>query len=136
MAGSLPSAGVDKRDRLSRALARFAELATLAVPELRPADPAAGYRTRAKLVVEGRKIGLYAPGTHDVEDLDERRWLVPVLADTVASLRKLLPVHGLRGVDLREVIGGKKPEVIAVVIFAAGVTDEAIAAIVKRACPQ
>jgi 23S rRNA (uracil1939-C5)-methyltransferase len=87
---------------------------------VQPAEPRAGYRTRAKLAVaKGPRLGLFARGTHEVLDLPGCPVLAPGLAAATAALRALLraPPAGaeavlspegdgpgrLRAVDLREV---------------------------------
>jgi 23S rRNA (uracil1939-C5)-methyltransferase len=85
-----------------------------------PAEPRAGYRTRAKLAVApGPRLGLFARGTHEVLDLPGCPVLAPGLGAAAAVLRALMhaPPPGaeaalrpdgegagrLRAVDLREV---------------------------------
>jgi 23S rRNA (uracil1939-C5)-methyltransferase len=85
-----------------------------------PAEPRAGYRSRAKLAVaSGPRLGLFARGTHEVLDLPGCPVLAPGLAAATAALRTLLggppPAAEaalrpegdgpgkLRAVDLREV---------------------------------
>ncbi|MFO0712515.1 MAG: pseudouridine synthase [Sandaracinus sp.] len=108
---ALPAAeqAARKAERLRAALARFAELGSLAVPPVTTEAARSHYRTRTKWVVdrEGR-IGLYARGTHDVVDLASCPIVRPSLARVVAALRSRLGAHAaldpatLRGLDLRE----------------------------------
>jgi 23S rRNA (uracil1939-C5)-methyltransferase len=107
-----------KEALLARALAPYA-LGVQPLPA-QPAEPRAGYRTRAKLAVaKGPRLGLFARGTHEVLDLPGCPVLAPGLAAATDALRALLrgPPLGaeavlrpegdgpgrLRAVDLREV---------------------------------
>jgi 23S rRNA (uracil1939-C5)-methyltransferase len=98
-----------KGEAARAALSRFPGLP--APGPVAPADPIAGYRTRAKLVVSGERVGLFAPGTHDVVDLAGCAALSPAIATAAASIRALLAkgelvAHdrggALLAVDLRE----------------------------------
>ncbi len=61
---------VDKRAALTSALSRYPELSLVSVGPCEPASPLVGYRARAKWVVEGGKVGLFARGdAHEVLDL-------------------------------------------------------------------
>jgi 23S rRNA (uracil1939-C5)-methyltransferase len=89
-----------KGARVAAALAGYPELAGLSVPDVEPAQPAFGYRTRAKLVAEpGRGLGLYARGGHSLLDLPGCGALVPELAALVEQVRGWvhagLPIAGL-----------------------------------------
>ncbi len=109
-----------KAERVARAFASFAALASVRPEPVRAADPVIDYRTRAKLAVApGPRIGLFARATHEVIDLPACRVLTPAIADAAAALRRLLasPPPGsepvlradgegsgrLRAIDLREV---------------------------------
>jgi 23S rRNA (uracil1939-C5)-methyltransferase len=88
-------------------MVRFAELARTNVLAVVPADPIVGYRARAKLVVNGPLIGLYARGTHRVVDIPDCRVLDPELSRAAAGLRRHMPVDvTLRAVDLRRMTEG------------------------------
>lgn len=89
-----------KAARVDEALRGFSELAGLGVAPVSAAPRLEGYRTRAKLVVQGRALGLYARGDHAVIDLPGCRVLAPALSRVAQTVRALLPVDGLEGVDL------------------------------------
>jgi 23S rRNA (uracil1939-C5)-methyltransferase len=125
-----------KAERVALAFAPFAMHAVLRPEPVRAADLVVDYRTRAKLAVApGPRIGLYAGGTHEVLDLPGCRVLAPVIAASVAALRRLLaaPPPGtepvlraegegsgrLRAVDLREVQGERGPGVLLTLVLRA-----------------
>ncbi len=97
-----------KGARVDAALARFASLGTLERASVQGAEPVVGYRTRAKLVVDGEAIGLYAKGVdHAVVDIPGCRVLPDVLARAVDGVRRVLRTEPrlqrvLLAVDLRE----------------------------------
>ena len=122
-----------KAQRVSRAMARYPELARVAVEPTLGAEPIVGYRTRAKLMVaRGGKVGLYAKGGgHEVVDIPRCRVLPPALVNVAEAVRRLVreaemragvlgssdgpPPGALRAVDLREVRdeeGGLHPRVL------------------------
>jgi 23S rRNA (uracil1939-C5)-methyltransferase len=83
-----------------RAFASYTELA----PELaatRAATPTHAYRLRAKLVVDGKALGLYERGSHRVIDVTGCRVLSPALTTATETLRRALPLP-IYGADLRE----------------------------------
>lgn len=90
-------------EALAPYLARGA--AELELRAVRGADPALGYRLRAKLVSERRALGLYAQGTHRVVDLDGCRVLSASVARAAEALRRRLPLP-IHGADLRETSEG------------------------------
>ena len=91
-----------KRERVTSAIQRFRELERGAVHDIVPANPIVKYRSRAKLVVNGPLLGLYARGTHRVVDLPECRVLEPALATVAAGIRHHVPEGvTLRAVDLQ-----------------------------------
>lgn len=109
-----------KRARVVAALARFPELAGLEVPEVRAVGPRAGYRTRAKWVVDtAGRMGLFARGTHEVVDLEHCPVLRPALDLVASALRARLGTHPaldprvLRGVDLREALHEESAVLVA-----------------------
>jgi len=126
-----------KSQRLSRALARHAELAACVPEALRAAAPRAGYRVRAKLVVApGPRVGLFARGAgHEVLDLPGCRVLAPVVAEGAAALRRLLAAPPqaadgvlraegdgpgcLRALELREVADEGAPGVLVTLVLRA-----------------
>jgi 23S rRNA (uracil1939-C5)-methyltransferase len=96
-----------KRDVLSRALAAYPLLAAAPVAATVPADPVTGFRVRAKLVVSGSALGLFARGTHEVVDIPECLVLRPRLHGIVTALRASLPLPGpVSSFDLREADAG------------------------------
>lgn len=96
-----------KRQQVTALFSAFPELCQLAVLPPAPAQPSSGYRVRAKLVVDGTAVGLYAAGSHDVVDIPECRVVRPVIASVTAAVRALLPLpFELLAVDIREVDGG------------------------------
>ena len=104
---------------------------------VRGADPRAGYRTRAKLVVSpGGAIGLYARGGHEVVDIPGCRVLPPVALAAVAALRGLLPGSGVavRGLDLRVVEDEAGPGLLVSLVVAAPLAPDspAVAALADR----
>jgi 23S rRNA (uracil1939-C5)-methyltransferase len=130
-----------KVDRVARSFAAYPSLAALHLEPVRAADSVAGYRTRAKLAVApGPRVGLFARGTHDVIDLPGCRVLAPVLAATVATLRRMLaaPPSGaepvlraegdgsgrLRAVDLREVRDARGAGVLLTLVLRAPVPSQ------------
>jgi 23S rRNA (uracil1939-C5)-methyltransferase len=89
-----------KAHDVARAFASYAELA----PELaaaRAATPTREYRLRAKLVVDGKALGLYERGSHRVVDVTGCRVLSPALTSATETLRRALPLP-VYGADLRE----------------------------------
>lgn len=94
--------GLDaKRREIERALGRYPELAP-AIEPVRPAPQMTHYRLRAKLVVEGGRIGLFAAGTHDVVDIPGCPVLAPEIEAAASALRSMLPLEvSLSAVDLR-----------------------------------
>lgn len=110
-----------KRRVVESTLRRFPELSSCPVEATVPGDPTSGYRTRAKLVVSGTRLGLFAAGSHRVVDLPECRVLAPELAAVAGAIRRALPLGiPLQAVDLRKVDAG----VLLTLIVADG-TDEA-----------
>src|SRR5262245_46467661 len=124
-----------KRARLADALAPYAVLDAAVLPA-QAAEPGAGYRTRAKLVVApGPRLGLFARGTHEALDLPGCPILAPTLAAAAEALRGLLraPPAGaeavlrpdgdgpgrLRAVDLREVLDDGGPGLLLTLVLRA-----------------
>jgi 23S rRNA (uracil1939-C5)-methyltransferase len=97
-----------KRQRVVDAASRFPALAAVAPEACRPAPSLVGHRTRVKAPVavdgEGRvRIGLYAPGSHDLLDLPDCPIMAGPLPAVLAALRELLAgsVPPIGHVDLR-----------------------------------
>jgi 23S rRNA (uracil1939-C5)-methyltransferase len=57
-------------------------------------------------VVAGKRLGLYAKGSHEVVDLLECRVLDPLLGQVADEIRRLLPWDALSAVDLKRVDAG------------------------------
>lgn len=110
-----------KRGRVVQSASRYPSLELVYTEPVQPADPIAGYRTRAKLIAApGGRLGLYAKGGgHQVVDIPRCQVVSPVVAAVAALLRAriaadeatggpLAPFEAsgrsaLRAVDLREV---------------------------------
>lgn len=96
-----------KAARVTHELRRYGELASSAIAPIVPAPALTGYRVRAKLVVQGRAVGLFARGTHDVVDIPSCRLSTPRVNAALAAVRCCLPFEFvLSGVDVREVDDG------------------------------
>ena len=94
-----------KRSLVAQAIAPYALLGTARLAEIIPAEPAVGYRVRAKLVAKDGKLGLYARGSHELVDVPECIVLRPRLREVALAIRPLLPA-GVTAVDLREADDG------------------------------
>lgn len=93
-----------KRESLRTELGSYAELGEVRTAEPRAAPLIRAYRSRAKLVAQGGKLGLFARGTHDVLDLPECVVLDPLVARATAALRQRLgDVPEVVGVDVAHV---------------------------------
>jgi 23S rRNA (uracil1939-C5)-methyltransferase len=107
IASPYPEQLIYKRRALENALRRYPELAGLEVADTVGADALTDYRTRAKLVVAGQSLGLFARASHDVIDIPECRILGPHTARAVRAIRGSLPfAFPLSAVDVREVDAG------------------------------
>jgi 23S rRNA (uracil1939-C5)-methyltransferase len=123
-----------KRERVCRGVARYPQLAPLAVLPVEAADPRTAYRTRAKLMVaEDGRVGLFGvSGDHEVVDSPGCIVLAPALARVTAALRTMIarsPVaaegspsllspaeDGLVAVDLRELRPSSESEAARVLV--------------------
>jgi 23S rRNA (uracil1939-C5)-methyltransferase len=88
-----------KATSITRALGGYECLAPELLPT-RAASPTHAYRLRAKLVVEGKALGLYERGSHRVLDVTGCRVLSPELTVASDALRQSLPLP-IYGADLR-----------------------------------
>jgi 23S rRNA (uracil1939-C5)-methyltransferase len=84
----------------------FARVARLRLGSAVPieASPTDGYRMRARLHVEGRRLGFYHEGTHRICDPGPTRQLLPETVEIIGRLSEALaPMPGaVVGVDLAE----------------------------------
>ncbi len=98
---------VSKANLVRAATARFVELQTCPVGSTRAADPIVGYRARAKLVVAGDRVGLFARGSHDVVDIPECRVQEEAVARVAEAVRRTLPLEvPLSALDLQSAGAG------------------------------
>lgn len=95
---------VSKGSQLTEALAGYADLSPTLLAT-RAASPVLEYRLRAKLVSDGKALGLFERGSHRVLDVTGCRVLSPQLARAADALRLLLPLP-IYGADLRETSEG------------------------------
>ncbi|HVZ30854.1 MAG TPA: hypothetical protein VG963_00425, partial [Polyangiaceae bacterium] len=70
-----------KAERLGAALRRYPDLPSVSPEAPCGAERATAYRIRAKLVTDGKNLGLFAAGSHDVVDLPGCLVLDPRLAE-------------------------------------------------------
>jgi 23S rRNA (uracil1939-C5)-methyltransferase len=92
-----------KRALVRAAFAPYPELGRAELLPTAPAEPVTGYRVRAKLVTDGRALGLFERRSHRVVDIPDCLVLSPRLASVAASLRRVLPrLGGVSSIDLRE----------------------------------
>ncbi len=95
-----------KHGFVHRAFALFTELAQITVAPTLGAKPIVRYRTRAKFVTgKDGAIGLYSPGTHEVQDVEQCRVIAPVISSGAAALRDILR-NGNSNPALRTVLDG------------------------------
>ena len=97
----------DKRARVIASISGHPSLASLTVHRAVGADPRAGYRTRAKVMVaSGARVGLFgAEGDHEVVDSPECVVLAPVLVKVLAALRPMIAADESRGGPLAPQVG-------------------------------
>ncbi len=113
---------VDKASEVARALARYPELRALRVEPCAPATPHVGYRTRAKWVVDGGRVGLYAKGSdHEVVDLPGCVVVPQSLVRVAEALRGRLAEGGaaaaaITGLDVRQALDGGLEALLVTVI--------------------
>lgn len=96
-----------KRERVAAAVGRFPALPAVPAACV-PAPSRSGHRTRAKLPAAADpggsvRIGLYAPGDHEVLDIPECAVIAPALSAVLETLRRALAgfVPPVGHVDLR-----------------------------------
>jgi 23S rRNA (uracil1939-C5)-methyltransferase len=124
-----------KRERVRGVVHCFSELKSCAVAEPVPADPIVGYRSRAKLAVDGARVGLFTRGSHSVVDIPECRVLDPAILVVANALRAALPLEvPVRALDLQRAPGG----VLATLVVPDGTDEPAVrraAAVVQQSTP-
>jgi tRNA/tmRNA/rRNA uracil-C5-methylase (TrmA/RlmC/RlmD family)/23S rRNA-/tRNA-specific pseudouridylate synthase len=104
----------DKSARAAELFGSYPELAAVTLEAPLGADPIVDYRVRAKLVSDGRALGLFAAGTHDVVDIPHCLVLAPELRAAAEQVRRSLPLPlPISGVDLRQVDRGVMLTLIA-----------------------
>ena len=102
--GSYPVSLAQKAAALSTALSPYSDLTPRVLPA-RAASPTHAYRLRAKLVCQGRSLGLFERGSHRVLDIAGCRVLSAALTRASVALRARLPLP-IHGADLRETSEG------------------------------
>jgi 23S rRNA (uracil1939-C5)-methyltransferase len=93
-----------KGEIIQDAFKRIARIPLAEAPSV-IASPERGYRMRARLHVNGGRIGFYREGTHQVCDVASTGQLLPETADWVAALNRSLTrdqMHGLAAIELAE----------------------------------
>ena len=76
-----------KRQILADQLAKIGGLAGVPVHETLPAAHPWGYRNTARLHGAGRRLGYYAAGTRDLQEIESDPLLLPLLNDALIALR-------------------------------------------------
>lgn len=79
-----------KRRILADQLAKIGGLADVAIEETLPAARPWGYRNSARLHGEGTRLGYYAAGSRDIQEIAADPLLLPVLNDALAALRAVV----------------------------------------------
>ena len=104
---SYPAQLAQKHASLSAALRRYPSLTAVTPGPTVAADPVEGFRVRSKLVTDGRALGLFARGRHEVVDIPECRIQRPRVLAVAAALRRELPaLRDASSFDLREADAG------------------------------
>jgi 23S rRNA (uracil1939-C5)-methyltransferase len=107
-----------KHARVVRCLGRYEALARVLVRDVTPAEPRAGYRTRAKLMVgPDGELGLFgASGGHRVVDVPGCIVLSPVLARVAQAVRAAVTgdVAGAQGSPLAPARSLREPGLVAI----------------------
>lgn len=99
---SYPEQLETKLGKLKTAISPYGELSAMRLASVAPAEPVEGYRVRAKLVMSGSHVGLFARGSHRVVDTAQCRVLHPVLASAAQAIRQLSPLGvAVSAIDLR-----------------------------------
>jgi 23S rRNA (uracil1939-C5)-methyltransferase len=109
-AGHMPWQHIDyaaqlrfKQHIVAGQLRRLAGLPAVEVEPVLAAPQPWHYRSTAQLHINGNQAGYFAPGSHDLIDLDADPLLLPVLNEALRELRPLLPpdARGERALTLR-----------------------------------
>ena len=85
----------------------FARIGRVVLPAPVPvaASPEEGYRMRARLHVQGRRIGFFREGSHEVCDARQTRQLLPATCDALDGVMAVVRSLGgeiVRGIELSE----------------------------------
>ena len=99
-----------KTDIVRDAFSRIARLPLTEVPAIVPSS-AHGYRLRARLHVDGSRVGFYREGTHQICDAGATRQLSDGAVEWIASASQLLRdagPGGLAAVELTENVSGSE----------------------------
>jgi 23S rRNA (uracil1939-C5)-methyltransferase len=108
-------------------MASYADLGDVRVQSVVAADPIEGYRVRAKLVVDGERVGLFERGSHRVVDVPGCRVLHPAVVTALDGIRRLLPLPGrVSAIDLRHTAEGT----LCALVVAEGAPDHDVRAAV------
>jgi 23S rRNA (uracil1939-C5)-methyltransferase len=84
-----------KRQILAEQLAKIGGLSDLAVGETVASSRPWGYRNSARLHSDGERIGYYAAGTRELQEIDADPLLLPVLNQALAALRAAVGETGV-----------------------------------------
>jgi 23S rRNA (uracil1939-C5)-methyltransferase len=92
-----------KQQVIADAFARIGRI-VLPAPVAVAASPEEGYRMRARLHVQGRRIGFFREGSHDVCDARQTRQLLPATCDALDGVMAVVRSLGdvVRGIELSE----------------------------------
>jgi 23S rRNA (uracil1939-C5)-methyltransferase len=83
-----------KRQILADQLAKFGDLADIAVEETLPATRQWGYRNGARFHCDGERVGYYAAESHAIQMFESDPLLLPQLDEALAGLRATLAETG------------------------------------------
>jgi len=120
-----------KREILAEALRRTGGLAELPAIDLVTAGEALGYRRRLRLHVDdGGRLGLYAPRSHDVVEVERCAVADDTINEALARVRAAAATHAdaMRGLEGVEIRSAPEPPRSAISLFPRGKLDEAVEA--------
>ncbi len=130
----VPAQHAWKEDRVADALAPYPSLSSIARAPIVGATNRVGYRTRTKLMVDGRgAIGLYARDSHDVIDIPNCRVMGEHTRQAIDALRPLLLGSGVEAIDVRETHDNGQVKLLITLIAGAATLDRARALVPKVA---